>query len=66
VPDGVRRLVAVIKAVPRLVSFVSDVCKVGMGGNYVSFAQHQCRICRVSRSLGSKLGRSLWVSQAWR
>ena len=28
VPDGVRRLVAVIKAVPRLQSFVSDVCKV--------------------------------------
>ena len=28
VPDGVRRLVAVIKAVPRLQTFVSDVCKV--------------------------------------
>ena len=27
VPDGVRQLVAVIKAVPRLQSFVSDVCK---------------------------------------
>jgi hypothetical protein len=28
VPDGVRRLVTVIKAVPRLQSFISDVCKV--------------------------------------
>ena len=54
VPDGVRRLVAVIKAVPRLQSFVSDVCKVGMGGSVVACAQHQCRVRRVSKSLGSK------------
>ena len=31
-PHGVRRLVTVIKAVPRLQAFVSDVCKVPMFG----------------------------------
>ena len=54
VPDGVRRLVAVIKAVPRLQSFVSDVCKVGMAGVFKACAQHQFRLRPCQQRLGSR------------